>query len=284
MGEIGRTYPLGDLLAGSYENCQADAFHTAVATLQSRAKTWGAKSPELANWIKAQDAVFSNCNTGSHNYYGAKADIRPSNPTQAPSDAPLLLRQDRAYQIAAAQFYASQLAPARAGFQSIAEDRASPWRGIAAYLVARCLIREAYLSAEPGNGPDDNTATFKPDLMDQAQKQLEFLRGQLSPGISAHAVQQMLNLVRLRTEPEARLRELSTALGSPKADANYVQDLNDLTWYLNGKLPGVRPEIFRISVNKVRSRCNRTTVCATASEPADSLIQFSRALAGGESR
>jgi hypothetical protein len=49
----------------------------------------------------------------------------------------------------------------------------------------------------------------------------------------------MLNLIRLRTEPEARLRELSTALGSPKADANYLQDLNDLTWYLNGKLDSI---------------------------------------------
>lgn len=270
VGEIGRTYPLGDLLAGSYENCQADAFYTAAATLQSRAKTWGAKSPELADWIKAQDAVFSNCNTGSHNYWGAKADIRPSNPAQTPADAPLLLRQDRAYQIAAAQFYASQLAPARAGFQSIAEDKASPWKGIAAYLVARCLIREAYLSAEPGNGPDDNTATFKPDLMEQAQKQLESLGGQQSPGISVHAIQQMLNLVRLRTEPEARLRELSTALGSPKSDPNYVQDLDDLTWYLNGKLDSIpiREDVSDFEFKVDRPQNDYTPLTPAQKQPA----------------
>jgi hypothetical protein len=239
VGEIGHAYPLGMLLAGSYENCQADAFQTAVTTLQSRARSWGAKSPELTDWIKAQDAVFSNCNAGNHNYWGDKAHIRPSNPFQAPANSSLLLRRDRAYQVAAAQFYASQFSQARAGFQSIAADPESPWHGVAAYLVARCLVREAYLAAEPGNGPDDNTATFKPDLMLQAQKQLASIRGQDLPGISAHAIQLMLNLIRIRTEPEARLGEISVALGSPKPDPNYLNDLTDLTWYLNGKLDSI---------------------------------------------
>ena len=55
------------------------------------------------------------------------------------------------------------------------------------------------------------------------------------PGISPHAVQSLLNLVRIRTEPQARLRELSVALSGPKPDPDYKQDLDDLTWYLNAK-------------------------------------------------
>ena len=42
-----------------YQNCQADAFRNAAVTLQSRARTWGEKSPELADWLKGQDAVFA---------------------------------------------------------------------------------------------------------------------------------------------------------------------------------------------------------------------------------
>jgi hypothetical protein len=80
-----------------YQNCQADAFRNAAVTLQSRAKTWGEKSPELADWLKGQDAVFANCETKA-----------PSLPPAAPAAGPALLKADRAYQIAAAEFYAAQ--------------------------------------------------------------------------------------------------------------------------------------------------------------------------------
>ena len=230
-------YRAGSFLAGEYENCLADAFRTAVATLESRAKTWGPQSPELADWIKAQDAVFSNCAGDSHPYFTSpdKPVIHPAQPTDAPSNAPLLLRQDRAYQKAAAQFYAAQFAPSRAGFQAIAQDSGSPWRGIARYLVARTLIREAFFSANKDDAPQ-GMADFNPNLMKQAQHELESMGNSQLPGISSRAIQQMLNLVRLRTEPAARLREISTALAGPKPDPDYKQDLEDLNWYLNNKL------------------------------------------------
>jgi hypothetical protein len=226
-------YPAGYVLAGSYENCQADAFHTAVLTLDNRTKTWGAKSPELANWITGQDAVFSNCGGSAGDSPPGKNKITPAQPTPAPANGSVLLRQDRAYQLAAAQFYSGQFALARANFQSIANDPESPWRGIAAYLVVRTLIREAFLSAKPAEYGD--MANFDAELMRQAQQELESMRNQRLPGISPHAVQSLLNLVRIRTEPQARLRELSAALSEPKPDPDYKQDLGDLTWYLNAK-------------------------------------------------
>jgi hypothetical protein len=234
--EYGGIYSAGFILAGSYENCQSAAFETAIATLQSRAKTWGAKSTELADWIKGQDAVFSNCGGGQT--YGPDSRNRPlmtrSTPSIVSANAPLLLQQDRAYQRAATQFYSAQFETARLSFQAIANDTASPWCGIARYLVARSLIREAFLSApeDPGNG----MANFNPALLKQAQKELESMRGERLPGVAPSAVQNMLNLVRIRTEPEARLREISLALTGPKPDPYYQHDLDDLTWYLNGKL------------------------------------------------
>jgi hypothetical protein len=230
-------YRAGFILAGEYENCQADAFRTALATLESRAKTWGPHSSELAEWIKAQDAVFSNCGGTGQSYFPPeqKPVIHPMQPSDAPANALLLLRQDRAYQKAAAQFYAAQFAPSRAGFQSIAQDSASPWHGIARYLVGRTLIREAFLTAKK-DGAQEGMADFDPNLMKQAQQQLESMRSEQLPGVSPHSVQQMLNLVRLRTEPTARLREISSALAGPKPDPDYKQDLEDLDWYLNNKL------------------------------------------------
>ena len=236
--EFGQVYPAGFFLAGSYENCQADGFRNAIATLESRARTWGAKSPELADWIKGQDAVFSNCGSDQNlSWMKDRPVIQPLAPTPAPSGAPLLLRQDRAYQVAASQFYAAQFAPARVSFQAIAEDMSSPWHGIAAYLVARALVRDAFLSAPPNDSQP--LAGFDSDQMKQAQQQLESIRSQHLMGISQRAIQELLNLVRLRTEPQARLRELSSAVAGPKTDPYYQQDLGDLTWYLNAKLDGI---------------------------------------------
>jgi len=45
-----------------------DAFRTAAVTLESRSKIWGAHSTELADWIKGQDAVFSNCGSGGYSH------------------------------------------------------------------------------------------------------------------------------------------------------------------------------------------------------------------------
>ncbi|HXS78194.1 MAG TPA: hypothetical protein VN753_18595 [Terracidiphilus sp.] len=230
-------YRAGFFLAGQYENCQADAFRTAVTTLESRARAWGPHSSELADWIKAQDSVFSNCGGAGDAHFPpeGKPAVHPSQPSDAPVNAPLLLRQDRAYQQAAAQFYAAQFAASRASFQNVAKDTSSPWHGIARYLVARTLIREAFLSAKKDDS-QEGMADFNPDLMKQAQRNLETMRGENPQGISLHAIQQMLNLVRLRTEPLARLHEISSALAGSKPDPDYKQDLEDLNWYLNNKL------------------------------------------------
>ncbi len=43
-----------------YLNCPGPAFQNAILTLTKRADM-GKKSPQLIDWIRAQDAVFSNC-------------------------------------------------------------------------------------------------------------------------------------------------------------------------------------------------------------------------------
>jgi hypothetical protein len=117
----------------TYLNCQKDSFDTAIATLNERIAKYGADSANVKTWLEAQDQVFSNCAGGSFI------------PSDLSSDADALMRADRAYQIAAANFYSTNFDAAQKGFESIGADSASPWRTNATYLVARTLARKGSL-------------------------------------------------------------------------------------------------------------------------------------------
>ncbi len=208
----------------SFLNCSDDAFRTAVRTLRDRERQWGAKSEALRNWIYGQDAVFKNCDGGR------------TLPEAAPAGSPPLLVQDRAYQTAAAEFYSMDFEAARAGFAAIGQDRASPWRPIAGYLVARALIRQAYF-ARP------QPADYDPALMKAAQQQLQAYVAENPPSAMRSAALAQLALVRIRTEPEQRARELGLLVGGPDHDDRYAQDLQDLLWVAEEKTPdGLRAQ------------------------------------------
>ena len=66
-------------------------------------------------------------------------------PAPAAPESPEILQKDRAYQIAAAHFYAGDLAVAERLFRDIADDPASHWRPLAPYLIARALLRQGSL-------------------------------------------------------------------------------------------------------------------------------------------
>jgi hypothetical protein len=123
-------------LADSYqafENCLPSAFETATKTLEARTAKYGA-SDFVKEWLRGQDTVFSNC-----------SETAAIIPAPAATDAPDWLKQDRAYQIAAAQFYAGKFAEARISFEQITNDKNSVWTKVARFLVARTFIREASL-------------------------------------------------------------------------------------------------------------------------------------------
>jgi hypothetical protein len=215
--------PDGSIAENYFSNCLDDAFVRATSTLQARASTWGEKSPELAEWLKGQDTVFRNCN-GKPYFL----------PAAVPPNASALLKADRAYQIAAAKFYSGNFDDARRAFEAIAQDRTSPWHGIAVYLEARCLVRQAFNSKSSSNG--DQMANFDPALMKQAIDLLEVLLKEPPQGISRDAILDLRDLTRLRSDPIAQLHLLATSLAGPTTDSRYNTHLGDLTWYLNVKL------------------------------------------------
>ena len=198
----------------SYLNCQKDAFDTAIATLNERVAKYGADSPAMKTWVAAQDQVFSNCGGGSFI------------PEPLPAEADALARADRAYQIAAADFYAGHHDEARKGFETIAADTSSPWQRNAVYLIARTLVRKGSI------GP----AEQKQESLTAAEAQLRKILADKKLSSLHAASTRLLNLVRLRLHPAERLDDLARILTAKNENPNLKQDLWDYTALLDGYL------------------------------------------------
>jgi len=198
----------------TYVNCQKDAFETAAATLKQRIIKFGADSDVIRDWVVAQDAVFANCSEGSRI------------PAAAPAGADAVIRADRAYQIAAANFYGGNFDAAQQAFAAIGRDSSSPWRQMAPYLSARTYLRKASL------GP----AESRTESLTKAEEGLQKILNDRSQAANHAAAARPLNLVRLRLRPETRLHELAMKLAH-KDDESLKQDLWDYTALLDNYIP-----------------------------------------------
>jgi hypothetical protein len=200
-----------------YLNCPEDAFRAAANTLEQRFKTFGPDHPGVKSWVAAQDAVFSNCSKGE------------TIPPPPEATLPPLLKADRAYQIAAAYFYAGNLEEAEKRFREIAADSSSPWSDISPYLVARTLIRKATLRAELGANPE---------VLEQAETQLRSVLNDGSRKQFQPAAARLLSFVELRLHPLQRLRELSQALLDPAKVQDLSQNIIDFEYLMRGNSGG----------------------------------------------
>ncbi|MGI8468023.1 MAG: hypothetical protein ACR2N3_06175 [Pyrinomonadaceae bacterium] len=193
-----------------FRNCTANALETAAETLQNRAENYGAKNADVREWLRGQDTVFSNC---------AKGENIPDNVLQ---DAPQWLKNDREYQIAAADFYAGKFDEAAQRFDNIAANPDSVWRELADYLVGRTLIRRANFSGDE--------AVSKSSLERAEQRFEKIYRGSGKYRLDAR---DLLNYVEIRLHPERRVHELNQSLIAPNAENNLAQNLIDYNWLLD---------------------------------------------------
>jgi hypothetical protein len=190
-----------------YLNCNDDAFRTAAKTLDERIRQLGLQSSEVKEWVIAQDQVFANCSEGH------------SIPAPLDGNARPLARADRVYQIAAANFYAGELAAAERMFRAIADDHDSPWSRVAPYLVARSLIREATLSVK-GVGADRNKLV-------EAETQLQSILKDPAQSATHPAARKLLEYIQVRLAPGARMHNLATAIIRRDSQATLEQDVTD---------------------------------------------------------
>ncbi len=182
-------------------NCTAGAFDNASKTLKERATSDFDKN-HLQDWLTAQDQVFANCSATT-----------ASIPAEAASDAPDWLKYDRAYQIAAAHFYAMHYDDAKIRFAEIAGNKASPWHELAAYLMARAAVRKApdALAVE-----QINAVLANPELSDYHA-----------------AAKQLLNFVNFRLHPAQLHEALAKKLLEKTENPQLFQDLTDYRRLLN---------------------------------------------------
>ena len=192
----------------TFLNCQQDAFDAATATLNDRITRFGADSPIARDWATTQDIVFSNCGGGEHI------------PDTAANDQDPVIRSAHAYQIAAANFYATHYDEAAKQFDAIAKDASSPWRLIAPYLAARAMLRKGSLAdkAEQQHAP-----------LTEAEQRLNSILKDNSLAKSHHAAARLLNLTRLRLHPDEKLHELADAIVHKDRAEDFKQAVWDYT-------------------------------------------------------
>jgi len=204
----------------SYQNCLDDAFAQAARTLRERAARWGMGSPQVAEWVRGQDAVFQNCAGG-----------KEMPPALAP-EADSLLLADRQYQIAAAEFYAEQYAAAEKHFGAIGRDVDSPWRDLGKLMVARTLIREATV------GEDE-------DKLAEAQEALDGIIADPQTGKWQDAARGLRDFVAARLDPDGRILALGEQLMRPESGPEFARALTDFTllWDKRNDAPPTETEL-----------------------------------------
>jgi hypothetical protein len=206
-------------------NCGDSAFLNAARTLRDRAAT--VSSAEVGAWIAAQDLVFSNCSR--------RPKQQPAIPEALVPDASPAARADRAYQIAAAQFYAGQLTEAEASFSAIARDTTSPWRHMGPYLAARAMIRQATMGGKDAAGD--------PTVLPRARRALEAVLADPAQAAMHGSARQLMQYLDARADPQAALARAASAISSPQPDAGvYASRLDDfrilMDRFWDGRVPG----------------------------------------------
>ena len=206
----------------AYYNCLSGAFENAVHTLQSRVAQFGAQSAVIKEWIAAQDQVFENCSGDMGYPPTTKPAVIPA--ASHPED-PAIIRADRAYQIAAALFYAGDFDAAQKAFEGIAKDSSSPYQKIAPYVRARVLVRKGTLQA--------NDSEYDADALSQAEAQLRAILADKNSAEVHDAAQRLLGFVRIRLHRQERLHELEASLLSSAPSKSFGQDVIDYLWLLD---------------------------------------------------
>jgi hypothetical protein len=209
-----------------FENCPNATFQNAIKTLNERITKYGAKSDYVKDWLSGQDKVFCHCGSPAYDYTTKVTAPEGPFPGELPLSADAQLKADRAYQLAAAHFYAKHYDTAEGEFLAISRDANSPWQNKGLFMAVRCLIRKGTL----------------PDKVDSESlsKASELLNQTLSdPKLSSlhDTAQGLLSFIRCRNTPEAKLMELARDVVDPSKSDAFRQNLCDYTFLIDTYFP-----------------------------------------------
>jgi hypothetical protein len=203
--------------------CRAEGLKTATTTLETMIRNLGASSPQVKQWLDAQDRAFEKClHPGAPSAAGSPTPAPTPDIPQPLTDGTSFEKEQRRYQIACANFYSGNFDAATRMFAAIAADHASPWHEWAPYLAARATVRKATLS-----GPKNDPTTLA-----QAEVRLKAIVAARGDNHVKSAAQRLLSFVEFRLHPEQRIEEVVRALMRPGSEQTLAQDLSDYagTW------------------------------------------------------
>ncbi|WP_163783371.1 hypothetical protein [Myxococcus vastator] len=199
---------------------QADALLRAADTATALARTWKKHPALVEEWVRNQDTVFGPC------AILPEPDARLDEGVSAQHQA--RRRDERAYQEAASRFYCDDPAGALAAFQRIAESKDSPYRALAAYLVARTHVRQALMEKEAGDLFDaKNDAVFLSRLAEADRVLDGVLASPELRGVHGPA-RGLRSLVRYRLQRGAWYCELLSHVLEPGTGSALAAELGDL--------------------------------------------------------
>ncbi len=204
------------------DDCLADSFKTAIRTLHDRSKRYGPSSPQLQDWITAQDQVYENC----PHLYGRRS-TKGVIPAELPGNAAALALADRKYQIAAAHFYAGDIEEAIRKFEAIARDHDSPWHELGAYVAARAVLRQA--------AQDDLSLQFDPKALEQADVRLEATAREIQSPSLRRNIAGLRQFIALRLHPDEQMTTLAKRVTNNAGD-RFGQDMIDLGFLIDNKV------------------------------------------------
>lgn len=223
----------------STANCLDDAFATAARTLAARVAAYGKQDAAVTEWVRGQDKVFNNCDGGKpRTFYNQPPPPAPDPAARTPATlrgAPLWLQQDRAYQSAAAHFYATDYDAAVTGFRTIGADEASPWSPVSRYLVARALLRKVTMLGDHGQDTAADAvkaaaaSAARATGLKQVRSELLALQGLPRMAPLRGAIDNLLDYVNIRLQPEQQAVTLAERLHGTDS-SRFEQSLIDLTY------------------------------------------------------
>ena len=189
-----------------FRACTPHAFERAAERLREHVDRFGADSAEVRAWVEAQDLVFHHCSLPGDGTF----------PSEAPAGLPVVIREDRRYQIAAARFVATHFEEAEELFRQIEPDPES-WAGLwAPYMVGRSILWQARTHL------GDEEAYRR--LLREAQVALEAVLRRDDLAETHDAARHLLIRILAITDQEAAARLLGLRLSSPLRAASRVQD------------------------------------------------------------
>lgn len=211
--------------------CTADAFGFAQRTLASLAERGDATPERRADWVRAQNRVFSLC----FGEPGARpVPVPAAPPAPLPPSEPGYWQALREYQIAAAHFYRGEFDQAAERFERIGKTADHPMRIWGAYLALRARLRQAGAELDRVGEPGGRYDAWRAEQQIEQRAKAILKDPELAP--LHEATRTTLRVAQARLTASDRLKALSAELEQLEHDPNAEDHLGDWRRLANDEL------------------------------------------------